>query len=1019
MNKLVLFVLILIFILPSARGQVLSFTELNTSNGLSDNYILCHVIDQKGFLWIGTSDGLNRYDGHDVTNYFVSSQPGLPSDTIRQLFCDHQNRLWITGPGHVAYRQPDNAFHPVYLPGEPAKRYTCYSVLETRTSGIVFIMKSGHFAYNETTGQLDSLPWLNQLVDMSGYNTTVSFSEDQLLYVFEDRVLIVDVKNHQRVFEKSIPGAVTACRYNPQKIAVSSRDGHVELINLATHQSEKQFHVYNERIGQNSYPGVTELVKLSDGSLAIASIFAGMMVIDSLTDKITYYHHDPLHPATIIGNTLFRVFGGQNGELIISSNSSGVSIGNIYSKGAYTNNVFRDTNGAVYDGALNTIAEDRDGLLWICTIDRLMSWDRKTNASAFYPYFFNDPVQGPKNLIIRTICIDEQNRYWIGVIGAGVALFDPKQGKYKLITADTSLSPSLQSTYVNDLMMDSQGKLWVGTYSGLYLITGKEPKIEVVDEHPILKTMIGKPIISFYEDRLHRIWIGTQRYGMYCYDPAKETLTQLSTEQGLLLSTASSITGDRYGNIYTTHLNGFSIVDSAFHITHFSRANGLLNARCESIIPDSFGYVWIANNKCLVRYDPVNHTLENFEENAGITTDGFRYDAVGTSRDGMLYFGSQQGLTYFHPDQIQNYVSHLRVSIDQVTFPDTSYFCTDSRSFTINYTGNSVQFHFVAIDLIGKQKIAYQYLLEGYDNDWQKGNDQRNIRYGALPSGKYTFRMKASLDRQHWTNAENTITLIVAPPLWKRWWFIISILAAISLFIFAILQFRVNQVRAQEKIKSTYNKQMAETEMRALRAQMNPHFIFNSLNSINKYILKSDQVNASRYLTRFAKLIRLILDNSNHKEVALSDELEALKLYLEMESLRFTNKFQFEILVDPGISTDTLQVPPLIIQPFVENAIWHGLLHKGTDGKLVIQISKTPDQKLKFIIEDNGIGRARAMELKSKSATASKSLGMKLTEDRINVLNQYNGLDASIDIIDLTNPEGEATGTRVVLTIPI
>ena len=214
-------------------------------------------------------------------------------------------------------------------------------------------------------------------------------------------------------------------------------------------------------------------------------------------------------------------------------------------------------------------------------------------------------------------------------------------------------------------------------------------------------------------------------------------------------------------------------------------------------------------------------------------------------------------------------------------------------------------------------------------------------------------------------------------------------------------------------------QKQAEIEMKALRAQMNPHFIFNSLNSINKYILKSDHANASRYLTRFAKLIRLILDNSNSKEVALSNELEALKLYIEMEALRFSNKFIYEIMVDENVPVDNLQVPPLIIQPYVENAIWHGLLHKEAGGMLSVFVKMINNNMLQCTIQDNGIGRERASELKSKSATSNKSLGIKLTEERINILNQYTSLNASIQIIDLKNAADEAAGTKVIIEIPI
>ncbi len=214
-------------------------------------------------------------------------------------------------------------------------------------------------------------------------------------------------------------------------------------------------------------------------------------------------------------------------------------------------------------------------------------------------------------------------------------------------------------------------------------------------------------------------------------------------------------------------------------------------------------------------------------------------------------------------------------------------------------------------------------------------------------------------------------------------------------------------------------RKMTEVEMQALRAQMNPHFIFNCLNSINRYIVKSDQTTASLYLTKFAKLIRLILDNSNNKNVILTNELEALKLYIEMEALRFDKKFTYEIKVESNLGTDTVEVPPLIIQPYVENAIWHGLLHKETNGHLSVRVCMCSETMLEVVIEDNGIGREKARELKSKTATSRKSLGMQLTENRLSLLNKHAELNASIEIIDLQNGGSEALGTKVILKIPV
>ena len=223
---------------------------------------------------------------------------------------------------------------------------------------------------------------------------------------------------------------------------------------------------------------------------------------------------------------------------------------------------------------------------------------------------------------------------------------------------------------------------------------------------------------------------------------------------------------------------------------------------------------------------------------------------------------------------------------------------------------------------------------------------------------------------------------------------------------------------AERSLMAT-KQQMTDIEMQALRAQMNPHFIFNCLNSINRYIVKSDQATASLYLTRFAKLIRLILDNSNSKTVTLTNELEALRLYIEMESIRFERKFDYMIEVAHDLQPDHIYVPPLMIQPYVENAIWHGLLHKETAGKLKVYVQDHRDNLLECIIEDNGVGREKAKELKSKSASTSKSLGMKLTESRLELLNQYANWNASVTIEDLKDDHGQGTGTRVILCIPI
>jgi LytS/YehU family sensor histidine kinase len=218
--------------------------------------------------------------------------------------------------------------------------------------------------------------------------------------------------------------------------------------------------------------------------------------------------------------------------------------------------------------------------------------------------------------------------------------------------------------------------------------------------------------------------------------------------------------------------------------------------------------------------------------------------------------------------------------------------------------------------------------------------------------------------------------------------------------------------------RAAYQSKAIELEMQALRAQMNPHFIFNCLNSINRFILKNESEAASDYLTKFSKLIRLILQNSQAKTVTLANELEALGLYLEMEMLRFEDQFDYQITCHPQLEAEDLEVPPLLIQPYVENAIWHGLMHKEGKGHISIYLQGT-EQMLICSIEDDGIGRKRAGELKSKSATKKKSLGMQITSHRLQLLRELYGRQPTVVVEDLVDAIGEACGTRVVVEIPV
>ncbi|TDB58668.1 histidine kinase [Arundinibacter roseus] len=224
------------------------------------------------------------------------------------------------------------------------------------------------------------------------------------------------------------------------------------------------------------------------------------------------------------------------------------------------------------------------------------------------------------------------------------------------------------------------------------------------------------------------------------------------------------------------------------------------------------------------------------------------------------------------------------------------------------------------------------------------------------------------------------------------------------------------QAEKEAFLRSEFEFQLGEMEMQALRAQMNPHFIFNSLNTIRYFVLNNENEKASDYLGKFSRLLRMVLQNSRENTISLSEELEALRLYLDIESRRFGDSFRYEILVPADMDTDGILVPPLLLQPFAENAIWHGLLHSDEPKKLLsVRISEEPDYCL-FVIEDNGIGREKAREMNSRSAQVKKSFGMQITNKRVELFNKNFSSQIRISVRDVVRPDGEIGGTSVEIT---
>jgi len=448
--------------------------------------------------------------------------------------------------------------------------------------------------------------------------------------------------------------------------------------------------------------------------------------------------------------------------------------------------------------------------------------------------------------------------------------------------------------------------------------------------------------------------------------------------------------------------------DAVFQVT---QKDGLLSNSINSIQVKN-NEIWLAQNKGVSKLTYHDVESELFDIKNLVKKDGLADNEVNDIAivDSIVYVGTNEGLSYFNYMNLTNNVFPPPIKIKNIKINDND--TTVHSSYKLNYNQNSLSISFVGLTYRQEDDIKYRYKMKGLKDDWSFTN--RNSKfYTTLSPGEYEFLVQAQNEDGIWSEKSAKVNFIIKPPFWKQWWFIGLLILVISGLIWWLFYFRLSMIRRRNELMQDIN----EYKQKILRQQMNPHFIFNTLNSIQYFLLDEDTTSSLNYLTKFAKMMRIVLDNSQQTFVSIEDEIRGLNLYLELEALRFEESFDYEIKVDDDINTYEYKIPALILQPYVENSIRHGLLHKKNKGFLKVHIQKNEDSLL-CSIEDDGVGRKRAEEIKMSKGPMKESLGSKITEDRINVLNSLYSDEIDVQYVDLEDAEGNPTGTRVEITLP-
>ncbi len=589
-----------------------------------------------------------------------------------------------------------------------------------------------------------------------------------------------------------------------------------------------------------------------------------------------------------------------------------------------------------------------------------------------------------------------------------------------------------ENIWALSILPDSRGQLWVGTNRGILRFNSA---FQLQDSFSFADTTVNgagmrwNGFAGLLEAPGHRIWFISDRgfgftddngqsFTLYRHNSARSQPVGLTGLVGLAL--------DGQGRVWVGSKDkglGF-VYDTLPHpqeIQAITVEDGLINDQVRSMAVDKGGGLWVLTVAGLAHIPAASIEPRNF--GTGYQQELTNCYEINSLEDGRLALGHLSGFFLAEPKALIPDTAFLQVSIQSLSIFDKPYLEEEAllyeKDITLTYKQNFFTITFGSPRAGSPEPVLYQYKLEGWDEEWRETGLNRHASFTNVREGRYTFKVRSSTVPGIWSRQNICrLSIVVTPPFWRTLWFRVTagLLAAASLLLF--IRYRIRRIKREEALKSAFNKKVAELEMQALKAQMNPHFLFNSLQSIKWHLINNNPEVSVHYIDRFAFLIRKVLNNSKSSLVRLSEELEALELYIQIEQSRFPGRFDYEIRVGPEIPADFVQIPPLLLQPFVENAIWHGLMHKKNGGgKLQVRVDKA-GRDLRIEVEDNGVGRETARQAKDNGHSRHPSMGIKLTGERLEVFEKLFGLKAEMNIADLKDDRGSALGTRVNIRLP-
>ena len=975
-RKLIKYYFIYLFLINiNIYAQEYTYHHYGVEDGLPSSEVYQVFQDSKGYIWFATDMGVSRFNGYEFINFDIEN--GLSKNTIFEIFEDHHGKIWFLSLSNkLSYFYNDTIVRYKY--NKIIEKHSGNSKVSIKRTfhidsldniyfsvidkGIFKLSPQGKYSNlqnNDKFGTLRIINTANKLVP--GYNYTYDFVQRIIL-----NNITINAKNSLITF-----GASPLCftEYDTKKEGVlisyqnniyKIKSNKITIIKTFDNEiiwfSKDQYNRYWISLRNKGIYCFDNDKFISKNS---KFFLKGKDVSSILIDDEKGYWFSTLNNGVYFlpSLELKLIPETYNKNILNIAKSNEKLLISLYEPELmlFKNNYQYDRS--LFIGAIHSaskmIFDQRLKLFWVGTYQFVKQFKHNKLTEVHKSYWFYDNKELGQ-ISIKSMALDQSSGIWLGTY----------TGIYHIVNNEViyqSFKDDNWKEMVYSIIGNQDGSLWLGTFAGLWKYKNGE-YIYYGKQNKLLKHRIN--VLLKHKNNL---FIGTKGAGLIIYNLKNESIQDLHKHDGLTSNSITSIA--KYKDALWIGTNkGVSILnvqdDGSYFIKQFNSGNGLLSNEITQL------YV----------------------------------------HDSTMYIASKKGVNYLnlnnfsHKDRLLNtYIEKARIgNADTIV----------QKNYELNHEQNFINISYKAISFTNSKNVLYRYKMYPIVTDWTY-TKKDELQFTSLNPGNYKFMISAKNQSGEWNHEETVLNFNINAPFWQKWWFIASVIAFFIILVVTIINIKLQQVQKENRLKKELNLYMKK----AINSQINPHFVFNSLNSINQYILKNDKINSSKYLNRFSIYIRSILNALKNDFQSLSEELKISELYLELEKFRLKEKLSYNIKIDKSVKSLNTQIPTMIITPFLENSIWLGILPKKGFGKIDVFVYQE-NNTLIMSISDNGIGRTESLKLQNNPDFSIKNPSPENTLERIKLINDL--YSDKIEILYTDKDENEdKQGTIVEIKIKI